>query len=66
MLRHDLSILPVFKRLAAYFDPSRQSFAQPVYVLLQASPDLLCLALLDIILLDDQYHIILYVALDNK
>ena len=42
-----LSILPVLKRLAACIDLSRQSFAQPVYVLLQAPPDLLCLVLLD-------------------
>ena len=41
------SILPVFKRLATCVNPSHQSFAQPVYVLLQAPPDLLCLALLD-------------------
>ena len=41
------SILPVFKRPAACVNPSRQSFAQPVYVLLHAPPDLLCLALLD-------------------
>ena len=66
MLRLDQSILPVFKRFAACFDPSRQSFAQPLYILLQVPPDLLCLALLDTTLLDEQHHIMLYVALDNK
>ena len=42
-----LSILPVLKRLAACIDLSRRSFAQPMYVLLQAPPDLLCLVLFD-------------------
>ena len=39
--------LTVFKRQAACVNPSRQSFAQPVYVLLQAPPDLLFFVLLD-------------------
>ena len=38
------SILPAFKRLAACFDPSCQSFALPVYVLLQA-PLICCVSL---------------------